>query len=190
MVSAIRTLKSFTASLVWYNGKKKRPGCIRRPGIHLTTFYANGLRLNRVALSKKSDSAENPSQTAYVLHYVAERGEVILAFVTIYTIGNGHQPYIMLREKLFGQLADLNVVAAQPGQVFYEYSRNVSSLDCSYHFLKSGPLHGSSCDTVIHEKDRVRIALILGGLLQYLFLESDLSRVFSPRYITLYQKPK
>lgn len=53
--------------MVWYNGKKKRPGCIRSPGIHLTTFYKNGLRLNRIALSKKSDSAEHPSQTAYVL---------------------------------------------------------------------------------------------------------------------------
>lgn len=52
---------------MWYNGKKKRPGCIRSPGIYLTTFYENGLRLNRVALSKKSDSAEYPSQTAYVL---------------------------------------------------------------------------------------------------------------------------
>ena len=52
---------------MWYNGKKKRPGCIRSPGIHLTTFYENSLRLNRIALSKKSDSAEHPSQTAYVL---------------------------------------------------------------------------------------------------------------------------
>ena len=51
MESGIRTLKSFTASLVWYNGKKKRPGC--GPGIYLTTFYKNGLRLNRIALSKK-----------------------------------------------------------------------------------------------------------------------------------------
>ncbi|EDP20662.1 hypothetical protein FAEPRAM212_03459 [Faecalibacterium prausnitzii M21/2] len=39
--------------MVWYNGKKKRPGCIRSPGIHLTTFNENGLRLNRIALSKK-----------------------------------------------------------------------------------------------------------------------------------------
>ena len=123
--------------------------------------------------SEKGEIITYLSRMGDVLHYVAERGEIILALVTIHTIGNGHQPYIMLREKLFGQLADLNVVAAQPGQVFYEYSRNVSSLDCSYHFLKSGPLHGSSCDTVIHEKDRVRVALILGGLLQYLFLILD-----------------
>lgn len=60
--------------MVWYNRKKKRPGCIRSPGIHLTTFYENGLRLNRIALSKKSDSAEYPSQTAYVLRMIDERG--------------------------------------------------------------------------------------------------------------------
>lgn len=66
------------APATWYNGKKKRPGCIRSPGIHLTTFYENGLRLNRIVLSKKSDSAEHPSQTAYVLHDVQKRSKVII----------------------------------------------------------------------------------------------------------------
>ena len=46
-------------------GKRKDPAA--SAGLHLTTFYENGLRLNRIALSKKSDSAEHPSQTAYVL---------------------------------------------------------------------------------------------------------------------------
>ena len=77
--------------MVWYNGKKKRPGCIRSPGIYLTTFYENGLRLNRVALSKKSDSAEYPSQTAYVLKQILERHEVIaLAAVGIHIVIDGN----------------------------------------------------------------------------------------------------
>ena len=79
----------------------------------------------------------------------------------------------MEREKLFGQLADLDVVAAQPGQVFDEHRRDIPSFDCGYHFLKTGTLHGSAGNAVIHEKDRVRISLVLGGLLQYLFLIAD-----------------
>ena len=79
----------------------------------------------------------------------------------------------MEREKLLGQLADLNVVAAQPGQVFDEHRRDVPGFDCGYHFLKTGTLHGSAGNAVIHEKDRVRISLVLGGLLQYLFLIAD-----------------
>ena len=81
---------------MWYNGKKKRPGCIRSPGIYLTTFYENGLRLNRVALSKKSDSAEYPSQTAYVLDdvVVGENGAEITGVVKccVLYIATGDDP--------------------------------------------------------------------------------------------------
>ena len=85
---------------MWYNGKKKRPGCIRSPGIYLTTFYENGLRLNRIALSKKSDSAEYPSQTAYVLHNVEERGKLIaVLIVAVHAVGNRHKVNMMLTEE-------------------------------------------------------------------------------------------
>mgnify|MGYP006385365131 CR=1 FL=1 len=76
-------------------------------------------------------------------------------------------------EKFFGELAHLNVVSAQPGKVFYKYRRDVSGLDCSDHFLKAGALHGSAGNTVIHEKDSVRVALVLSGLLKYLLLVLD-----------------
>ena len=123
--------------------------------------------------SEKGEIITYLSRMGDVLHYVAERGEVILALVTIHTIGHGHQPYIVLRKKLFGQLADLNVVSAQPGQVFHEYRRDIASLDSLYHSLEIFAFHRSACDTIIHEKDCVRVALILGGLLQYLFLILD-----------------
>lgn len=66
-----------------------------------------------------------------VLHNVTERGELIIALVTIHTIGNGDQTDIMLGEELFGELADLYVVSAQPGEVFDKYSGDISCLDCS-----------------------------------------------------------
>ena len=108
-----------------------------------------------------------------LIHYVFERGEVILALVAVHAIGHGHQPHIMKRENLLGELTHLNVVAAQPGQVFDEHRRDIPGLDCGDHFLKAGALHGGAGDTVIHEKDGVRIALVLGGFLQYLFLIAD-----------------
>ena len=114
------------------------------------------------------------------IHNVLERGEIILALVAVHAIGNGHQPHIMEREKLLGELANLNVVAAQPGEVFHKHRRDVPGLDCGNHFLKAGALHGSAGDPVIHEKDSVRVALVLGGLLENFLLGRDLSRVFSP----------
>ena len=48
-----------------------------------------------------------------------------------------------------------------------------TSMYCGDHFLKAGALHGGAGDTVIHEKDGVRIALVLGGLLKYLPLILD-----------------
>jgi hypothetical protein len=95
---------------VWYNGKK-RPGCIRSPGIHLTTFYENGLRLNRIALSKKSDSAEHLSQTAYVLYDVQKRGKIAVLLVrAVYAVVNSNKPHAFLGKEDFGVKAYFQIV--------------------------------------------------------------------------------
>ena len=67
-------------------------------------------------------------------------------------IGNGNQTHIVLRKKFLRQLADLYVVTAKAGQVFHEYSRYVSGLDCGQHFLKTGPFHGGAGNAVVHKK--------------------------------------
>ena len=51
--------------------------------------------------------------------------------------------------------------------------RDIPGLDSGQHFLKAGTLHRRTRDTVIHEKDCVGIALVLGGLLKYLPLILD-----------------
>ena len=140
-------------------------------------------RKQRLIQSKPSEKGEiitYLSRMGDVLHNVLERGEIILALVAVHAIGHSHQPHIMEREKFLGELAHLNVVSAQPGKVFHEHRRDVPGLDCCNHFLKAGALHGSAGDTVIHEKDSVRIAFVLGGLLKYFLLRRDLSRVFFP----------
>ena len=111
-----------------------------------------------------------------VLHNVFERSKIVLTLVAVHAVGNGHQPYIVEREKFFGQLADLNVVAPQPGQVFDEHRRDIPCLDCGQHFLKTGTLHGRSCDAIVYKENRVGVPFVLGGLLKYLPLRRDLSR--------------
>ena len=130
-------------------------------------------RLIQSKLSKKGEITDYLSRMGDVLHNVLERGEIVLALVAVHAIGNGHQPHIMEREKLLGELAHLNIVPTQPGEVFHEHRRDVSGLDCGDHFLKSRAFHGGAGDTVVHEKDGVRIAFVLGGLLENLLLVLD-----------------
>ena len=103
-----------------------------------------------------------------LVHNIFERGEIVLAFIAVYAVGNGHQPYIVKREKFLGQLADLNIVAPQPGQVFDKHRRDIPCLDCGQHFLKTGTLHGRSRDAIVYKENRVGVPFVLGGLLEYL----------------------
>ena len=139
--------------MVWYNGKKKRPGCIRSPGIYLTTFYENGLRLNRVALSKKSDSAEYPSQTAYVLHDVEERSEVIILWlVTIHAVIDCNKAYLLLGEQNLGIKADLKIVSAETAHILDDNCADFPGFGFCKHCLKSGTVEVTPCVTVIFQK--------------------------------------
>ena len=97
----------------------------------------------------------------------------VLALVAVHAVGNGHQPYIVEREKFFGQLADLNVVAPQPGQVFDEHRRDIPGLDSGQHFLKAGTLHGRTRDAIVYKENRVGVPFVFGGLLKYLSLILD-----------------
>lgn len=79
----------------------------------------------------------------------------------------------MFREKFFRQLADLDVVASQPGQVFDKHSGDIPGFNSGYHFLKSGPLHSSARDPIIHEKQGICITFFFCCLLEYLLLILD-----------------
>ena len=108
-----------------------------------------------------------------LVHNVFERSKIVLTLVAVHAVGNGHQPYIVEREKFFGQLADLNVVAPQPGQVFDKHRRDIPGLDCGQHFLKTGTLHGRSRDAIVYKENRVGVPFVFGGLLKYLSLILD-----------------
>ena len=98
-------------------------------------------------------------------------------FVAVHAIGNGHQPHIMEREKFFGELTHLNVVPAQPGEVFHKHRRDVPGLDSPKHFLKAWAVHGGAGNAVIHKKDGVHIALMFFVIGKYFRL-----RRYSPSY--------
>ena len=169
------------------SGSFSQPVPVQRHAVD-TAYHLGGLRVNdpkpgivRVLyVSVRRRRKRNPSVTFHLIddpalfrnvlgvvfiHNVLERGEIVLTLVAVHAIGNGHQPHIMEREKFFGELSHLNVVPTQPGEVFHEHRRDIPGLDCGDHLLKAGALHGSAGNTVIHEKDSVRVALVFGGLL-------------------------
>ena len=98
-------------------GKRKDPAA--SAGLHLTTFYENGLRLNRIALSKKSDSAEYPSQTAYVLDEIFQRNQITvraaLGSEGIKAIVDGDEAHAQERENALQIVAGFLVVSAETG---------------------------------------------------------------------------
>ena len=96
----------------------------------------------------------------------------------------------MLREKFLGQPADLDVVTAQAGKVFDKYCGGPPLLQLLDHLHKTRTVHRDAGNAIVQEMDQVGVALLLCHFGQQLFLDSDLSRVVSPRYITLYQKAK
>ena len=59
------------------------------------------MRLLDAYLSKKSEITKLPSRITHVLHDIFERGKLILALVAVHSVGDGHQPDIVGREKFF-----------------------------------------------------------------------------------------
>ena len=123
--------------------------------------------------SEKGEIITYLSRMGDVLHNIFERSKIVLALVAVHAVGNGDQPNIVEREKFLGQLADLNVVAPQPGKVFDEHRRDVPGLDSGQHLLKAGTLHGRTRDAIVHKENRVGVPFVFGGLLKYLSLILD-----------------
>lgn len=166
--------------MVWYNGKKKRPGCIRSPGIHLTTFYENGLRLNRIALSKKSDSAEHPSQTAYVLHQIPEGREVVGGLAqAVHAVVDGDKAHTITWEDEFRVLTHLKVFTAQSGHVLDDECFHLTVFHQFHDLLPAWAIEVRSRVTVVIQEEGVGESFLSCILLEQKFLRWDLSRIFS-----------
>ena len=125
--------------------------------------------MNHIALSKKSDSAEHPSQIAYVLHNVTERGKIIVPVQAVHTVIDGDQPDAFLPQNLH-DLADFQIVAPQSAHVLNDDGFHPSGLDFLHHRQKTGPVKAGSRNAVIREVGRVRKSIPAGVFLQHLLL--------------------
>ena len=91
------------------------------------------LRLNRIALSKKSDSAEHPSQTAYVLQDILERGNVVVIPQGVDTVIHGDIADTASWEKVLNQMPGLQIVTPQSAEVFRDDKVDLPALNGSQH---------------------------------------------------------
>lgn len=97
----------------------------------------------------------------------------------------------MLREKLLGEPAYLNVVAAQTGKVFHKHGGGLASGKLLHHIVEAGAVHRNAGNAIVQEVDQVGITFFLCNLGQQFLLESNLSRVFFPQefhYVSKYIK--
>ena len=93
--------------------------------------------MNRIALSKKSDSAEHPSQTAYVLKYIADSGKLVFSACTVNTVIDGDKVYAKLREKNIRIHTHLQIVAPESAHILYDDALDFTSLNIGKHMLEA-----------------------------------------------------
>ena len=123
----------------------------------------------------------SPSQTAFVLEQVFDRGQLVLTLVGVDGVRHRHQPDIVFREKFLGQTAHLNVVPPQAGEVFDEHRRSLALLDLLEHGLEPRAIHRDAGNPIVKKMDKVGVAFLLGNLGEQLLLRRDLSRVNSAK---------
>ena len=110
--------------------------------------------------------ADFPAGVAGVklIHNVAERGKIIIAFQTVYTVIDGDQPDTALPQNLH-DLADFQIVTPQAAHVLYNDGLHPSGLDFLHHRQKAGTVKAGSRYAVIGEVGRVRQSIPAGKLL-------------------------
>ena len=89
--------------------------------------------------------ADFPAGVAGVklVHNVAERGKIIIAFQTVHTVIDGNQPDTALPQNLH-DLADFQIVAPQAAHVLYDDGLHPSGLDFLHHRQKAGTVKAGS----------------------------------------------
>ena len=110
--------------------------------------------------------ADFPAGVAGVklVHNVAERGKIIIAFQTVYTVIDGNQPDTALPQNLH-DLADFQIVTPQAAHVFDNNGLHPSGLDFLHHRQKAGAVKTGSRYAVIGEVGRVRQPIPAGKVL-------------------------
>lgn len=92
---------------------------------------------------------------------------------------DGNISHIVFRESEVDIKPGQRRISSQSGQVFGDTDCHPSSFDLRKHGLKAGAVIVCAAVSVVHEKGRVRKAILFSILEQDHFLRRDLSRVFS-----------
>ena len=110
--------------------------------------------------------ADFPAGVAGVklVHDVAERGKIIIAFQTVHTVIDGNQPDAALPQN-FHDLTDFQIVTPQAAHVFDNNGLHPSGLDFLHHRQKAGTVKTGSRYAVIGEMGGVRQPIPAGKLL-------------------------
>ena len=99
-----------------------------------------------------------------LVHNVAERGKIIIAFQTVHTVVDGNQPDAALPQN-FHDLTDFQIVTPQAAHVFDNNGLHPSGLDFLHHRQKAGTVKTGSRYAVIGEMGGVRQPIPAGKLL-------------------------
>ena len=113
-------------------------------------------RKQRLIQSKPSEKGEiitYLSRMGDVLHYVEERGEVvILQLVTVHAVIDCNKAYLLLGEQNLGIKADLKIVSAETAHILDDNRADFPGFGFCKHCLKSGTVEVTPCVTVIFQK--------------------------------------
>ena len=107
-----------------------------------------------------------------LVHDVAERGKIIIAFQTVHTVIDGDQTDTALPQNLH-DLTDFQIIAPQAAHVLYDDGLHPSGLDFLHHRQKTGAVKTGSRYAVIGEVGGVWQPIPAGKVLQHLFLIGD-----------------
>ena len=87
--------------------------------------------------SEKGEIITYLSRMGAVLHDVAERGKIVIAFQTVHTVVDGNQTNASLSQNLHN-LTDLQIVTPQPAHVLDDDCLYTPCLHFLHHRQKSG----------------------------------------------------
>ena len=103
--------------------------------------------------SEKGEIITYLSRMGDVLHYVEERGKVvILWFVAVHAVIDCDKAYLLLGEQNLGIKADLKIVSAETAHILDDNRADFPGFGFCKHCLKSGTVEVTPCVTVIFQK--------------------------------------
>ena len=114
--------------------------------------------------SEKGEIITYLSRMGDVLEQVADWGKLVIALGRINVVRNCYKTDIVLREKFFGQAADLDVVSAKTGQILHKDRCCLALFELLDHFHEAGAIHGHAGNAVIQKMHQIGVAFFFGYL--------------------------